>query len=108
MKKKIVLVIISIVLLVLCLACLSAFLVWNYILPQFQEDKQNSDVMMVNDENEKNDKNSVSKDVNMKESAVKVELNSFSENNKEYAVIRGMDNNDEEIWSHTTGYHELT
>ena len=64
--------------------------------------------MMVNDENEKNDKNSVSKDVNIKESAVKVELNSFSENNKEYAVIRGMDNNDEEIWSHTTGYHERT
>lgn len=108
MKKKIVLVIISIVLLVLCLACLSAFLVWNYILPQFKEDKQDSDVMMVNDENEKNDKNSVSKDVNIKESAVKVELNSFSENNKEYAVIRGMDNNDAEIWSHTTGYHERT
>ena len=40
--------------------------------------------------------------------AVKVELNSFSENNKEYAVIRGMDNNDAEIWSHTTGYHERT
>ena len=89
MKKKIVLVIISIVLLVLCLACLFAFLVWNYILPQFKEDKQNSDVMMVNDENEKNEKNSVSKDVNIKELAVKVELNSFSENNKEYAVIRG-------------------